>query len=146
MRTILQSSIPVALIFCIVITSCEGQGQKNNKPMDTQQTKPQQRDTTRLLLVANIEQQSNTGKVIASFFETPQVFEFTLDNKNGQNMLSLLKEAKEKQWPLNVHTIADKNGNRIINVLPATEAQLADYKKEKAGREQPTPVATPKNN
>jgi hypothetical protein len=145
MRTILKSSIPVALVFCTVITSCAGQGQKNNKPMDTQETQPQQRDTTRLLSVANVEQQSNAGKVIASFFETPQVFEFTFDNK-GQSMFNLLKEAKEKQWPVNVHSTSDKNGNRIINVLPATEAQLAAYNKEKAGRVQPVPVPVPKNN
>jgi len=146
MRTILKSSIAAALFLVVVLASCAGQGQKNNNPMDKQELNLQQHDTTRLLSVANLERSDSNGKIIAWFFETPRVFEFNLDNKEAQSMYDLLNEAKEKQLPVNVSVTSNKEGNSITKVVPATEAQLAAYKKEKAGREQPTPVPAPKNN
>ncbi len=134
------------LLFYMIISSYACHDKKQDKKMDTPASTPQQTgDTGRLLSVVNLEQTDSGRKVIAWFFETPQVFEFSTDSTGAQNMLSQLKEAKEKQWPVRVHVVSDKDKNRITKVTPATEAQVADYKKSKARQEQAIPVPPPKN-
>ncbi len=97
--------------------------------------------TDRLLSVANLEQTESGRIVIAWFYETPQVFEFSLGSVKSQQIYKLLEEAKEKQLPVNVRSIAIQDKNIIDLVIPATEAQIKRYKKEKSQRK--LPVVTP---
>jgi len=100
-------------------------------------------DTGRLLSVANLEQTDNGRKVIAWFFETPQIFEFSLDSEKAKSIFKLLKEAKEKQLPVNVQSTFKQDKNIIELVIPATEAQINRYNKEKAQRQKPVRLPPP---
>lgn len=128
-----------------VFTGCACQHNKTNKPM-TEQIKQLPGDSARLLTVANAEATANGTIVTAWFFETPQIFEFNLSqDEQAQQMFSLLKTAKEKGVPVNVYSTTAGGKNRITRITAATEAQLVQYKKDKAMREQPTPVPPPGN-
>lgn len=141
---VVKRSTFAVLLFGMVITGYACQNKKTNPSMNEQDLNPQQSDSGRLLSVANVEQTDSNRKVIAWFFETPQIFEFNLEGEEAQNMFRLLKKAKEMQSPVNVYSTAVKGINRITRITPPTEAQLSDYKKNKALREQPAAVPPPK--
>jgi hypothetical protein len=114
--------------------------------MKDKNKKEQLTSTDRLLSVANLELADSSRKVIAWFFETPQIFEFKMGSEQSLLIYSLLKEAKEKQLPLNVRSTAEGEKNIIEKVLPATNAQIEKYKKEKAQRQQPIKMNKPPHN
>ena len=114
--------------------------------MNEKTSNQQAADSGRLLSVANLEQTDSGRKAIAWFFETPQIFEFNLDSEQAQQIYKLLKEAKEKQLPVNVHSTVIQDKNIIDLILPATGAQIIRYKNEKAQRQQPVSVPPPPHN
>ena len=103
-------------------------------------------DTGRLLSVANLEQTDSGRNVIAWFFETPQVFEFSLGSEQSQLFFKILKEAKEKQLPVNVHSTPIRDKNIIDIVAPATEDQINRYNQERNKQQQPVSVPPPAHN
>jgi hypothetical protein len=143
-REMIQFLKIVALIFCILVFSC--QNKKATKTMSEENTNKQQADSGRLLSIANLEPTDSGRKIVTWFFETPQVFEFSLDAENAQQFYKLLKEAKENQWPVNVHSSTIQDKNIIDMITPATEEQIKQYNKEKAGRQQPKTVPPPQHN
>jgi hypothetical protein len=113
-----------ATIFCAVFIFYSCQNKKTAKTMNNENINKQPADSGRLLSVANLEQADSGRKVIAWFFETPQVFEFRMGSDQSLLVYKLLKDAKEKQIPINVRSITDGGINIIENVLPATDAQI----------------------
>jgi transcriptional/translational regulatory protein YebC/TACO1 len=111
--------------------------------MNENQMSEQLASTDRLLSLANLTLTESNRKVIAWFFETPQVFEFNLDSEKAENIYKILKEAKEKELPVNVRSTFQNDKNIIIQIIPATEEQVKHFIKEKAQREDPTKISTP---
>jgi hypothetical protein len=134
------------LILSITIVAYACQNKKAAKTMSNENINNQPADSDRLLSVANLEQTDSGRKVIAWFFETPQVFEFKMGSEQSLLIYKLLKDAKEKQIPVNVRSIAEGGKNIIENVLPATNAQIKEYNKEKAQRQQPIKMNEPPHN
>jgi hypothetical protein len=132
-----------ALLFCVAIIVYACQNKRPSKTMSEKKLSEQPADTDRLLSVANLEQTEGGQKVIAWFFETPQIFEFSLGSEQAQSIFNLLKEAKEKQVPVNVRSTFKQDKNIIDLVIPATEAQMKRYNKEKAQRQQPDSIPPP---
>jgi hypothetical protein len=135
-----------ALLFCITIIAYACQNKKTTKSMSEKKIIKEPDSTSRLLTVANLEQTDSGRNVIAWFFETPQVFEFSLGAEQSQQFLKILKEAKEKQLPVNIHSTTIRDKNSIDIVTPATEDQINRYNQEKAKRQQPVSVPPPAHN
>jgi hypothetical protein len=128
----------------MILSAC--QNKRHAKTMSEKIPDHLPADTGRLLSVANLQQTDSNRVVIAWFFETPQVFEFSLDSEKAHQYYKLLKEAKEKQLPVNVHSSAIQDKNIIDMVTAATEEQLKQYDTEKANRQKPVKVSTPPHN
>jgi hypothetical protein len=138
--------IRIVLLFLLSdsINSC--QTKKNINVMNDKNINGQVASTDRLLSVANLELADSSSRVIAWFFETPQIFEFKMGSEQSLLIFSLLKEAKEKQLPLNVRSTAVGEKNIIEKVSPATNEQIEKYKKEKAQQQQPIKINKPPHN
>lgn len=138
--------ISIAVVICfaaIVIYAC--QNKRPAKTMNEKELIPEPDSSYRLLTIANLEQVENGRKVIAWFFETPQIFEFSLETEQTQQNFSLLKEAKEKQLPLSIRFTSSSGKNIISHIMPATQAQLNLYNKEKYKRAAPVRLPAPPN-
>jgi hypothetical protein len=133
-----------SLVCIILLFAC--QTKRTTKAMNENQINEQLAPTDRLLSLANLELTDSNRKVIAWFFETPQVFEFNLDSEKAENIYKILKEAKEKELPVNVRSKAQKDKNIITLVIPATEEQVNHFKMEKAQREVPIKITAPPHN
>jgi hypothetical protein len=133
------------LLICVSIINYACQTKRTNKTMSEEKSDQQPLDTGRLLTVANLEQADSSSNVVAWFFETPQVFEFRLGTEKSQGIYNLLKEAKEKQLPVNVYSSVIQDKNIIDLVKPATEVQIHLYNNEKAQRQQPVRIPQPPN-
>ena len=146
-RIIMNKFLTIAaILFCVANIDYACQNKKAIKAMNEEGINKQPADTNRLLSVANLEQTDSGRQVIAWFFETPQVFEFSLDSEKTRQFYKLLKEAKEKQLPVNVHSTVLQDKNIIDLILPATEPQINRFKNEKAQRQQPVSVPPPPHN
>lgn len=125
------------LLIYVSIINCACQNKRTNQTMNEKQINEQLAPTDRLLSLANLELADSNRKVIAWFFETPQVFEFNLDSEKEKQKYEILKEAKQKQLPVNIRSSFQNDKNIIILIIPATEGQIKHYLKEKAQREVP---------
>ena len=135
-------SIAVVICFAaIVIYAC--QNKRPAKTMNEKELIPEPDSSYRLLTIANLEQVESSRKVIAWFFETPQIFEFSLKTEQAKQNFSLLKDAKEKQLPVNVTYTSSSGKNIITLILPATPVQLNEYNKEKNQRAEPVRMPPP---
>lgn len=114
--------------------------------MSEENINKQPADSGRLLSVANLEQTDSGKRAMVWFFETPQIFEFSLDSEQAQQIYKLIKEAKEKQLPVNIHSTTIQGKNIIDRAIPATSAQINNYNKERAQRQQPVSVPPPPHN
>jgi hypothetical protein len=135
-----------AILFCVAINVYACQNKKATKAMNEENKDKRSVETGRLLSVANLEQTDSGRKVSAWFFETPQVFEFSLGSEQSQRFFKILKEAKEKQLPVNVLNIVKEEKNIIVLVTPATEDQVNHYNQERIKRQQPVSVPPPPHN
>lgn len=105
----------------------------------------------RLLSIANLalSEDSDDRKVIAWFYETPQVFELSLqllDNEhdtNNKSFYKMLQEAKAKELPVNIHSSLKLDTNMIDLVIPATKEQIDQYKKEQNLKQKAVEVPPP---
>lgn len=111
--------------------------------MSEKNTSPVTADSGRLLSVANLEQTDSGRKIIAWFFETPQVFELDLLPGQAQHFYHLLKEAKENKRPVNIYYTPSPGKNSIDRVAPATPAQLELFEKTKAQQQKADTVPRP---
>jgi hypothetical protein len=136
----------VTLFSCISLIGFACQNKKATKAMSEENINKQPADSGRLLSVANLEQTDSGRRAMVWFFETPQVFEFSLDSGQSQQIYKLIKEAKEKQLPVNIHSTAIQGKNIIDKAIPATSTQINNYNKEKAERQQPVSVPPPPHN
>ncbi len=91
-------------------------------------------NTDRLLSVANVYLTEDGNKVEAWFYETPQVFEFSIESPNGKSNFEMLKSAKEKKGLVNVRLI-DNVENMIDKVSSPTSEQIANFKTKVSKRE-----------
>jgi hypothetical protein len=135
-----MSFIPVFLIviFMVFISF-------NRKRPVVDETKKEalfQRNTDRLLSVANVYYTEDGKKAEAWFYETPLVYEFSAGDPNAKRNFELLKLALEKNEPVNVKVNA-KVGNRIDGISVATSDQIAKFKAEVSKREKTGEVAAP---
>jgi RecG-like helicase len=122
------------------------QNKQHHNVMNDKKTSQQPVATDRLLSVANVELTDSGRNVIAWFFETPQIFEFTLETEEALQNFNLLKEAKKKQQMVNVSCKSSSSGKNIITlIIPATRLQLNQYYKEKAQRSGPVRLPPPPN-
>jgi len=135
-----------AILFCVAFNVYACQNKRPPKKMSEKISDQLPADTDRLLTVANLEETDSGRKVIAWFFETPRVFEFNLDSGQSQQFFKILKEAKEKQLPVNVLSIVKGGKNIIALVTSATKDQINRYNQERAKRQQPVRVPPPANN
>jgi alpha-tubulin suppressor-like RCC1 family protein len=145
-KKMIQLLKTTSLILCISFNVFACQNKKVTNTMNEENIKTQPADTGRLLSIANLELTDSSRKVVAWFFETPQVFELNLNSEKEQHLYKLLKEAKEKQLPVNVHSIAIRDKNIIDSVMPATAAQINEFNKMRSQRQQPVPVPPPPHN
>jgi len=111
--------------------------------MNKEKPEEQTLNKDRLFTVANLEETDSGQKLIAWFFETPQVFELSLGTAESQQNFDFLKEAKEKQLPVTVRSNATDLKNIIEKVIPATETQINLYKIEKLKHQEPDRVRPP---
>jgi len=134
-----------AILFCFGILFYSCKNKQHHTIMTEKKTEQPPIATGRLLSVANLEQTDSSRNVIAWFFETPQIFEFSLETEQAQQNFSLLKEAKEKQQPVNVRYTSSSGKNLITLIIPATLAQLNQFNKEKSNRAEPVRMPPPPN-
>jgi hypothetical protein len=97
----------------------------------------------RLLTIANLQQADSGQKVIAWFFETPQIFEFSLQTEEAPGIYNLLNEAKG--LPVNIQSKSEAEKNTITRVIPATTKQLNQYNQQKSQREKAVQIKPPGN-
>jgi hypothetical protein len=135
-----------AILFCVAIHVYSCQNKKATKAMNEENKNKQSVETGRLLSVANLEQTDSGRQVIAWFFETPQVFEFSIGTEQSQHFFKILKDAKEKQMPVNVLSIVKGDKNIIVMITSATEDQINRYNQERGKRQQPVIVPPPAHN
>jgi hypothetical protein len=135
--------IIAAILFCITMNVNACQDKRPIKTMNEKNSNQETADTGRLLSVANLELADSGRNIIAWFFETPQVFEFRLGTEQAQLNFKHLKDAKEKQLPVNVFCRYEPGKNSIEKIVPATEAQINQYNKIKAQRQQPVKLPPP---
>jgi predicted HTH transcriptional regulator len=142
-RETIKFLTPVAIIFFVVLFIYACQNKRPAKTMNKKALAPGPDSAYRLLTIANLELINSGMKVIAWFFETPQIFELDLNTNQATRIYDLLKEAKEKKVPVNVHSIPVQDKNMIIMVLPATENQLIQYNKQKYQQEKADQIKPP---
>jgi hypothetical protein len=134
-------SLYTFLIAVSLLASC--QNKRPAKGMSEKNTTPATTDSGRLLSVASLEQADSGRKIIAWFFETPQVFELDLAPAQAQHFYHLLKEAKENKRPVNIYYTPSPGKNSIDRVTPATPAQLQLFEKTKAEQQKADTVPRP---
>ncbi len=131
-----------ALVFTVVIllgaslllNSCE----KDN-PIAIASALPA--NTDRLMSVANVYYTDDGKNVEAWFFETPSVYEFSINSPNAKSNFENLEYAKENKIPVNVRVAAI--GRTMIDlIIPATPEQIATFKAEVSKTEMATQVDT----
>lgn len=129
----------IMLLFpTIILTSCYNSNTTERMKKDEF---TQISDTFRTLTVVALEQ--TESKVYVTFFETPQVFELSLEDAQGELNYKMLTEAKEKQLPVNVFTIIKQDKNAINRIQSLTETQMNQYLKKRDERQTATPVTKP---
>ncbi len=131
------------MIFFVVLFIYACQNKRPAKNMNEKEPAAGPDSSYRLLTIANLEEVNSGMKVIAWFFETPQIFELDLKTNQATRIYDLLKEAKEKKVPVNVHSIPVQDKNIISMVLPATENQLIQYNKQKYRQEKTDQIKPP---
>jgi hypothetical protein len=134
-----------AILFIVAISVYACQNKKATKAMSEENLIKQPVDSGSLFSVANLEQSDSGRRAVAWFFETPRIFEFSLATDQSRHFYNMLKEAKEKQLPVNVQTRVEEDKNMIVLVTPATEDQIIRYMKEKGQHQQPVKVTPPPN-
>ena len=101
-----------------------------------------QRNTDRLLSVANVYYSEDGKKAEAWFYETPLVYEFNAQSPNAKRNFELLKNAKEKKEPVNVKFLANvENGIDLISA--PSSSQIESFKAEVTKRVKAAEVAAP---
>jgi hypothetical protein len=117
---------------------------KRKRPVvdETKKEVVMQRNTDRLLSVANVYYTEDGKKAEAWFYETPLVFEFSASSPNAKKNFELLKSAKEKNEPVNVKLVP-KIENMIDVISSATSEQIARFKIEISKRERAVEVEAP---
>ena len=129
----------------IVLPATACQNKKKFNTMSEQTIPAEPADTTRLLTVANLEQTDSGRKLTVWFFETPQVFEFSIHSETDKQHVLLLKQAKETQTPVNIQAVVVQGNNIITRIFPATETQIIQYQNREKERGTTEEVPAPKN-
>lgn len=101
--------------------------------------------SSRLLTVANVYNKPDGRTTTVLFYETPLVHTINRGSGKAEEFMTLLKNARSTQQPVNVLVAAGKP-DVIESVVPATEAQLKTYQEEKTkGEEAAEAVVNPQD-
>jgi hypothetical protein len=132
--------IAVLLLTCFAgFYSC----QKNKAPADDPQSELLQPGAhDRFYSVANVFYTADGKSVQAWFYESPQIFSFSVTNPHAKANFDALKYAKENNVPVNVR-LSESASDRIDVIIPSTTEQRAGFKADMAKREMATPVPSP---